>query len=157
MTPCKIYSKAFISRFADNEVPKPDHDAFARHVEDCGACASILAAYRQMDHLFDAHADSQVEQIRKNLPPITLKKKTGIFSRLFSGLKGTFKGSMGLPLKLASLSAAAIILAVSLYPWQNDPMPGPSAIVNSVDTYGSSVMIIETTNTQHTIIWFSET
>ncbi len=153
MTPCKIYSKAFISRFADNEVPAPDHDAFTRHLEDCGACASTLAAYRQMGHLFDSHAGSQVKQIRKKLSPITLEKKTGLFSRLFSG----FKGSWGLPMKLASLSAAAIILAVSLYPWQNDPMPGPSAIVNSVDTYGSSVMIIETTDTQHTIIWFSET
>ncbi len=152
MTPCKTYSKAFISRFADNEVPAADHDAFTRHVDGCQACARTLADFRQMDQLFNNHADSQVKQIRDTLPPITLKKKAGIFSRLFSG-----SPNLSLSLKLASLSAAAIILAVSLYPWQNDPMPGPSAIVNSVDTYGSSVMIIETTNTQHTIIWFSET
>lgn len=63
--------------------------------------------------------------------------------------------------KLASLGTAALVLAVALLPWAGDPpldqAPEPSAIVKSVDTNGSSVMIIETTNTRHTIIWFSET
>ncbi|WP_020589481.1 hypothetical protein [Desulfobacter curvatus] len=36
-------------------------------------------------------------------------------------------------------------------------VPGPSAVVNSIDAYGSSVMILETAETHHTIIWFSET
>ncbi len=155
MTPCETYSKAFISRFADNEVTQANHDAFVRHAENCRTCTQTLAAYRQMDQLFNSHVKEEAKRI--GLSPISLKEKPGLFHRLFSGIKRPFQGTMRLPLKLASLSAAAIILAVSLYPWQTDPMPGPSAIVNSVDTYGSSVMIIETTDTQHTIIWFSET
>jgi hypothetical protein len=59
-------------------------------------------------------------------------------------------------LKLASITA---ILMISLFSFQNTwfGTPGPSAIVNSVDTDFASVMIIETQKEKHTIIWFSET
>ena len=166
MTSCDRYTDEFISRVADNEIPEQEHKEFIRHAENCSACAETLADFRQMGQLFSTHTASQVNRIRTELPPITLTAPQetqgfkGWIGSMTEGLKSVIgRGAMGL--KLASLSAVALILAVSLYTWQEDSgtgmVPGPSAIVNSVDTYGSSVMIIETSESQHTIIWFSET
>lgn len=169
MTPCNRYTDEFISRVADDEVPEQEHSDFIRHAESCSACADTLADFRLMRQLFFSHTESEVSRIRTELPPITLtapqqaKNREGLqgwFSRMTGVLKAVFgRGAMGL--KLASLSAASLILAVSLFTWLGDSgtamVPGPSAIVNSVDTYGSSVMIIETPESHHTIIWFSET
>jgi hypothetical protein len=145
MTPCKRYTEAFISRVADNAVPEQERSGFFHHAQTCGTCAETLENYRQMGQMFTSHTANQVHQIHRELPPICVTSPQGRLRCISAGLK----------LKLASLSAAALILAVSLYTWQSDT--GPSAIVNSVDTYGSSVMIIETSESQHTIIWFSET
>ncbi|HCY84764.1 MAG TPA: hypothetical protein DHV36_06475 [Desulfobacteraceae bacterium] len=169
MTPCNRYTKEFISRVADNEVRQEAHSVFLRHAKTCAACAETLADFRQMGQLFSSHTEAEVGRIRTELPPITVtapqgaqnrKGLWGWIGRMGQGLASVFgRGAMGL--KLASLSAVALILAVSLYTWQGDSgngmVPGPSAIVNSVDTYGSSVMIIETPESHHTIIWFSET
>lgn len=169
MTPCNRYTDEFISRVADNDVPDQEHSDFIRHAERCSACADTLADFRRMGQLFSSHTASQVSRIRTELPLITLtaprqtKNREGLqgwFSHMTDGLKAVF-GRDAMGLKLASLGAVALIIAVSLYTWQGGGgtamVPGPSAIVNSVDTYGSSVMIIETPESHHTIIWFSET
>ncbi len=72
----------------------------------------------------------------------------------FGNIFGTF--GKNIYLKLASIAA---ILMISLYTFQGGLFTpsGPSAIVKSVDTDFTSVMIIETQNKKHTIIWFSET
>jgi anti-sigma factor RsiW len=145
MTECNKYTKAFISQFADKEVSERERDGFIRHMAQCRTCAETEAQFRQINQTFTRHINSQVSHIRKELPPLSLEKK-----------HGWFRLPVGLGLKLASLGAAALILMISLYPGINDPVQNPSAIVNSIDTYGSSVMIIESPNTQHTIIWFSE-
>jgi len=114
----------------------------------CQSCTSKEARFRQMAPTFEAHVAAQTLMIKTTLPPI-------------SPVKNPTTRPKGRVHKLASLGTAALIFAVALLPWTDDPgldqIPEPSAIVNSVDTYGSSVMIIETANTQHTIIWFSET
>ncbi|WDP87152.1 MAG: zf-HC2 domain-containing protein [Desulfobacter sp.] len=153
MAACDKYSTEFISRFVDNEVSKQDHDAFVRHTAGCRACAQTEVKFRQMAKTFDRHARSGAAHIQSQLPPIILEQKPKKTVKILSG----FKRPMGIGLRLASIGAAALILMLAVYPWSKTPGPGPSAIVNSVDTYGSSVMIIESANAHHTIIWFSET
>jgi hypothetical protein len=59
-------------------------------------------------------------------------------------------------IKLASLTAVAALLILIVFQ-PPPPQLSPSAIVKSLDTNASSVMIIETLKEKHTIIWFSET
>jgi len=150
MTRCNRYSEEFISRFVDQEVTPFDHSTFIRHMNDCQDCAELESKFRLMTSGFERHVDSQTLRIKKESPPISFEKQLAWKNRY-----------RNLTLKLASLGTAALIFTVALLPWAGDPardrIHEPSAIVNSVDTYGSSVMIIETVNTQHTIIWFSET
>ncbi len=140
MTSCSRYTEEFISRFVDNQVSCPDQDNFVRHMDSCPACAKTLAEFSQVNHAFERHVATQANRIR----PISLEKKPAARSR-------------GIVLKLAAMGTAGLIFAVALLPWAGDRISEPSAIVNSVDTYGSSVMIIDTQDNRHTIIWFSET
>lgn len=142
MTSCKIYSEEFISRFVDNEVSSLDHDKFIRHMADCRACTQTEGRFRQMTPIFEGHVSAQAIKIT----PISIAQKNKQVGR-----------SKGLVLRLASLGTAALIFAAVLFPRAGDPVMESSAIVNSIDTYGSSVMIIDTQETHHTIIWFSET
>ncbi len=142
MTSCKIYTEEFISQFVDNEVSPFDQDEFVRHMADCRACNEIEGRFRQVPQVFEGHVAAQAFKI----PPISLEKKNKQVNR-----------PNGLLLRLASLGTAALIFAFFLFTRAGDPIREPSAIINSVDTYGSSVMIIDTQETQHTIIWFSET
>ncbi len=151
--PCVTYTEEFISCFVDNELDQDQHDEFADHLNTCTSCAQVEASLRQLSREFNTHVQTQAVWIRTFQPPITLPAGLGRDQGRLPGLVNWFKGS--LTIKLASLCAAAILIFFSLYP--DTEAPSPSAIVKSVDTNGSSVMIIETPNTQHTIIWFSET
>lgn len=154
MTSCNTYKDEFISRFVDNEVSTRDHEDFVHHMAVCPACKNKVSRFGQMASAFERHAAAQALSIKVPLVPISLETEKGKRRQADGQPKGMI-------LKLASLGTAALIFAVALLPWTGGPnldqLPEPSAIVNSVDTYGSSVMIIETANTQHTIIWFSET
>ncbi|WDP89647.1 MAG: zf-HC2 domain-containing protein [Desulfobacter sp.] len=147
MISCTAYSEEFISRFVDNEVSSYKRDAFIRHMAGCPDCAAKEAAYRQLSLGVSRHIDAQAQRIQNELPPISVRRTTR---------PGGRRRSRGFTLKLASLGTAALILAVAVFPWTRTPINEPSAIVNSVDTTGSSVMIIDTPDTRHTIIWFSE-
>lgn len=146
MASCKMYTEEFISRFVDLEVSKTDHDAFIRHMAVCAACTETEKAFRQVSADADTFIESNALKISHGLPPISAED---IHTRA-SRPRGGF-------LKLASLGTAAIIFAAALLPWTGEIMDEPSAIVNSVDTTGSSVIIIDNPDTRHTIIWFSET
>lgn len=146
MRPCKRYTQEFISRFVDDEISRADHEKFVRHMADCPACAHTAERFKYISQGFGHHIDDQILNIKLQLPPAPLKPE-----------QGWKIGNKGLGLKLATLGTAAIILAAALVPWPGSKKAEPSAIVNSVDTYGSSVIIIDTLETQHTIIWFSET
>lgn len=143
MKPC-VYTDAFISRFVDNEVSSSDHHAFVRHLAGCAPCAHRVASFRQLSIKANRHLESQAKRIQNQLPPLSVAS---------SQTRGPARAMV---LKLASLTAAAMVLGAVFIPW-NGEGPEPSAIVNSVDTTGSSVMIIDTPDTRHTIIWFSET
>lgn len=157
MTTCKAYSQEFISRFVDNEVTADDHEAFTRHMAQCHSCAQKEAKFRQITQGFQQHVSTQATAINRQMSHTTMDRKPSMLKRFLSLFSGPSGRSQRFGIKLASLGAAALIIVVAVFPWTKETQPGPSAIVNSVDTYGSSVMIIETADTQHTIIWFSET
>lgn len=154
--PCSKYSFEDINRFVDNEFPQDRCHELIRHLPHCPDCSLLIEQYKSISIVFSDHADQQ----KLKIDPEKLKHKLN--QGLENSQKNLLKNISGffgknIYLKLASITA---ILVISLFASQGgglfDPA-GPSAIVTSVDTEFTSVMIIETQKNKHTIIWFSET
>ncbi len=153
---CPTYSLEHLSLFADGELPQKDANDLEAHLLTCSACTRRLENLSEINHCFDGHVRALTKQENQ---PVSV---TGAWP----WPKGRFKNLFGratnpLSLKLASLGAMALIAMVAVFniPMHDNPIPSgasPSAIVKSVDTDSSSVMILETETDKHTIIWFSE-
>ncbi|MBU8910228.1 MAG: zf-HC2 domain-containing protein [Desulfobacterales bacterium] len=152
---CNKYTSEDISRFVDNELPRNRYHELVQHLSHCPECKLLVEQYRSISAAFNEHADQQelkigtgkLKQKVDHVIQNSQKKPVGTVFGLFS---------KNIYLKLASITA---ILMISLFIFQEglfDPA-GPSAVVTSVDTDFSSVMIFETQKEKHTIIWFSET
>ncbi|RLC03009.1 MAG: hypothetical protein DRH34_06420 [Deltaproteobacteria bacterium] len=144
---CSRYRSEDISRFVDNELSQARYHELAKHLRDCPDCRSLVEKYKNLTVMFNDHAGHTGLKI----DPAALKQN------LVLTTQSSLKKILGnIYLKLASIAA---ILIISLFWFQGGMFrsTGPSAIVTSVDTDFSSVMIIETQKKKHTIIWFSET
>lgn len=152
---CRKFKDEEISRFVDDELPRDRYDNLADHQAHCKYCRQTIEHYRTMAAVFSHHAD---QQILKMDPSRTRQAVAQAIQERKIKPSGPVSGFFGknIYLKLASIAA---ILMISLFTVQTGLLGGsvPSAIVQSVDTEFSSVMIIETQKEKHTIIWFSET
>jgi hypothetical protein len=154
--PCSRYANEIISCFIDNEVNSVLHNEILQHQSQCPDCSPLIEQYRSAAARFTQLADSQTAGLNldrktvKSVQAIPAARKKPIFLP-------TFLFNQNRYLKLAAIAA---ILVISLAAFQknhvNEPK-SPSAIVKSIDTDFTSVMIIETQKEKHTIIWFSET
>ena len=145
---CSKYTEKFISRFVDNELDTANTMEFSSHLGSCPDCEKTVARFENIGIVFNTHAQRQIARVSSMATTSTgldYKKSTGLFGRMTDHLY----------IKLASLTAVAALLILAVF--QTTPPTGPSAIVKSLDTNASSVMIIETLTEKHTIIWFSET
>lgn len=145
--PCSKYTKEIISQFVDNELDPASTMELSSHLGICPDCAELVARFQTIGIVFSNHAATQAAQISPLAPhPLDPGKPGGLFGWTIDHLA----------IKLASLTAVAVLMILAVFQWT--PPPGdPSAIVKSLDTNASSVMIIETLSEKHTIIWFSET
>lgn len=158
---CHKFSKEFISRFVDNDLDAEDHNAFIHHKVHCLDCCAAETRFRQAEMIFERQADAIAGQLLKNTPKIFIKtgekNHESDIDRIMKRKSRRTQAIIG----ILSLAVAAVI--TFLAPWHQGKLPislsvpGPSAVINSVDAYGSSVMILETAKTHHTILWFSET
>lgn len=144
---CSRYRPREISRFVDNELSQSRHQELAQHLLSCSECSRLARQYQSLSLMFTDHLDTT----RLKIDPDSLKQK---FERATQSTGKTIRGNIYL--KLASIAA---IVMISLFAFQTGLFRSvdSSAIVTSVDTDFSSVMIIETQKKHHTIIWFSET
>jgi len=145
---CSKYTQKFISRFVDNELDPARTMEFSFHLKNCQDCAKLVTKFQKLGIVFNTHVATQIAQaspVDLATTPLDYEKPNGLFGRMTDHLY----------IKLASLTAVAALLILAVF--QGAPPAGPSAIVKSLDTNASSVMIIETIKEKHTIIWFSET
>jgi hypothetical protein len=143
------------------ESDEKEHNAFIRHKAQCPDCRAVEARFRQADIIFATQADVMTEKLLKDASEIFIKTEERDHT---PGIKGIIQPRFpGTPTVFGVLSIAVAAVIMTLTFWQHGRwptggvVPSPSAVVNSVDAYGSSVMILETAETHHTIIWFSET
>ncbi len=145
-----------MSRFIDGELSSDQYQSIEHHLPLCADCSSLIDRYKAVSSAFSRHISKQsigtatALYLKHKFEKITLnsgEKSSGTISGLFG---------KNIYLKLASIMA---VLMIGFFPFDEDLLnnsPGPSAIVNSLDAEYTSVMIIETQEEKHTIIWFSE-
>jgi hypothetical protein len=165
---CSKYTEKFISQYIDNELDSARSMEFSSHLGNCPDCKEKVNDFKRLSIVFNNHTETQVAQAQvaqaqvaqaqvAQASSLNMAKKfsnpgkhNGPFARFFKS------PTDHLYIKLASLSAIAALLILIVFQ-PPPPQVSPSAIVKSLDTNASSVMIVETLNEKHTIIWFSET
>ncbi|MCF8113068.1 MAG: zf-HC2 domain-containing protein [Desulfotignum sp.] len=152
---CNRYKKKQISRYIDGELPRHQLKKIRQHLDTCPACRELAAQFRDAARSFNELAD---------LPGVDIDP-----ARLYRTIKKPAEKPAGLRIgrffsrpvrhSLAAAASIAVLVFISMYALKNDsPAPaGPSAIVTSIDTDYTAVMILETPGTHHTIIWYSGT
>ncbi len=152
---CTQFSSEQISQYVDQELPFDLSREIFEHEKSCPLCRDLIRQYHTLSELFSDHTNRHaaaidtetLDQSMGELHTGSLKKDMPSFGRLFG---------KNIYLKLASIVAIVMISLVAFQDHRTGAA-GPSAIVKSINTDLSSVMIIETEKKKHTIIWFSET
>ncbi len=146
-----ICDTELVSRYLDNELDGNELKRVETHISDCKSCRTRLNDYIKIDNginfLINNRADAQ---------------SRGFENRVIEAIRGKRAGSTSW--KKAVLSKRMLVpagLAVSVilmfFTFLKSPAQiGPTAIVSSLSGSGSSVMILETSETRQTILWFNE-
>ncbi len=155
-TDCRTYNLEQLGRFADNEAEPALQAQIALHLSSCEDCRLTVERCCQMKE-FVSHA---VSAKAGSIDTLGLEER--VFQKALGSKGGGIKKvfdyfSSRLYLKIASVAAILIISLVVHMQYGPVDTAGPSAIVTSVDGSMSSVMIFETQQSKHTVIWFSET
>lgn len=152
---CRTYDLNILGAFADNELAPDQADDIRRHVDTCPDCSRMVEKIRSL-------SDEAARAVSVGIQGIDADKLAqGVGRRVADSGSGRGKKvfdyfSIKSYVKIATVAAMAVI-AVVFYQGRPVSTPEPSAIVTSVDAGMASVMIFETQNTSHTVIWFTET
>ena len=159
-TSCSRYSEKQISRFIDGALSRQEIEQIRQHLSSCPACRDLAAQFRKAAKTFE----ELVEPPGKVIDPDRLyqsmlhsaeKPGGSRAGRFFSHRFYRFVPFRPL---LAAVSAAVLLVIGGIVLMNNGISPdSPSAIVTTIDTEYTAVMIFETPDTHHTIIWYSET
>lgn len=152
---CRKYTGKQISRYIDGDLSRHQRRQIRQHLGTCPACRDLAARFQEVTPTFNeltelpggsidpARLYERLQQSTENPADFRARR---IFTRPVR------------PFLVAAASLAALFV-ISLFALNNHgpAITGPSAIVKSIDTDYAAVMILETPETHHTIIWYSET
>ncbi len=145
---------SLLSLFFDQELPPAEHERVIVHLKDCPACRKELRDIRAVSSMFRAGLENNTLQagllnIERSVIDRIKRKKEPWWNR-FSNILTSRKF-------VIYAAGAAAMLVISVSGIRHSAIEaGPSAIVDSFTGETSSVMIMETPESQHTIIWFNE-
>lgn len=153
---CSKYDPESISRFADSAVSSEEYKEMKRHMETCAPCRKLAGEYRAISISLKSALYRETDSLAEGFA------LDGVLSRIErekrrrpAGLFGAY-GPKKILLQAVSI-AVIIVVGAGIYLGKPSVIPGPSAIVNYVEGDASSVMIFETMEEQHTVIWYTET
>jgi anti-sigma factor RsiW len=159
-TSCSRYSEKQISRFIDGALSRQELAQIRQHLTSCSACRDLAAQFRKTAKIFEELVE----------PPGTVIDPERLYQSMQHPAEnpaGSRAGGLSDPRfrrfvpfrPLLAAAAAAVLLVIGGIALMNNGISAdsPSAIVTSIDTEYTAVMIFETPDTHHTIIWYSET
>ena len=145
----KRCDEALLSRYIDGETAPEDTRQIERHLPHCPGCRQFVQQQGQL-----------ARQLRRE---VTAARQAVDFDRLERQITGAAAARRWQPrhwllswklwLPVAATAAVGLFFFTSLF---QPPPAGPSAIINSFTGKVSSVMILETPQRHHTVIWYSE-
>ena len=159
-TSCGKYSEKQISRFIDGALSRQKIAQIRHHLTSCSTCRDLAAQFRKAAKTFDELAEQpglviDPDRLYQSMRP-SAEKPAGSRAGIFFGPR--FRRFIPFRPMLAAASAAVLLVIGGIALMNNGISPdSPSAIVTSIDTEYTAVMIFETPDTHHTIIWYSET
>ncbi len=152
---CGRYTKKQISRYIDSELPRHQLRQIRQHLDTCPACRDLAAQFRDVTQSFKELAELPGVVIDPAPLYRTMKKAGKKTARPWTGR--FFNKPVRLFLAAAASIATLFFISVYSLKHEGTAISGPSAIVTSINTDYTAVMILETPDTHHTIIWYSET
>jgi anti-sigma factor RsiW len=162
MKKCNRYTTEMLSQFVDNALPPETRTELARHLTTCPTCRHTVKRYQSitskvMQNIQRHGSRANNTALEQNLLVKIRKEKAMKASNLsfFQGVINFIKGKK-IYLQMASF-AAILLMSMAFLQDQKVVFQTPSAIVNSIDGEMASVMILETREQRHTIIWYKET
>lgn len=159
-TSCSRYSEKQISRFIDGALSRQEVEQIRQHLDACSACRDLAAQFRKAAEIFEELVEPpgkviDPERLLQSMQHSAEKPAGPRAGRLFD--RRFYRFVPFRPL-LASVTAAVLLVIGGIALMNNGiSSDDPSAIVTSIDTEYTAVMIFETPDTHHTIIWYSET
>jgi hypothetical protein len=140
-----------IDQLHDDELAPEERKAVIEHLNTCASCQGILKDSQILSKLFRDNVDDVLS--RTDLRGLDEKILDRIAKRPAGKLRRLF---LSKPFIIPASAVAAVVLVFFTFFTPQISDPGPSALINSFTGRISSVMIIETPNTRHTILWFAE-
>lgn len=148
----KICGSHLISDYHDGELDPQKTLEVKAHIDSCPECRGMLLKYDDLtEKMGSAFAGNFVHD--------TVKIENDLTERIIKDKKKLLEKWTDLIFAKRTLIPAGIVasLAVMILTFSLDNSPaGPSAIIQSISGSGSTVMIMETTETRQTILWFNE-
>ncbi len=142
-----------VSRFYDGELGPERHDRVRAHIKRCPQCGKMLEELKTLsEHVKTYIIGDQLKSRSISLEDRVVDKIRKEDSAPWEKIRSA------LSLKRTWIPAVAIAsLALVFFTLLRTPgIPGPSAIITSLSGDTTSVIIMETPDTGHTILWFTE-
>ncbi len=139
----------------DQELDEREVARFKEHLETCPSCRQALKENQALSEVFNAGFTNVV--LRTSLENI----EDRVMDKIQSRSQPWWRQVPGLltPKRMllpATALTALLVVLVLYFPGSRSINGGPSALVSSLGGESASVMVFETPNTRHTIIWFEE-
>jgi anti-sigma factor RsiW len=150
----KMCDQGLLNRFFDEELGPGEYAHMTEHLKACPACQRVLRENQALSNHLGAGLDEELsradlERVEENVLALIRRKETPWRTRLRDLLVSK---RFFVP---ATAMVAVFVLFFALFRHPSS-MPGPSAIVSSVEGDVASVMILETPESHQTIVWITE-
>ena len=164
---CTAYDQITAELYLDHELPPKTAKAFKEHIKNCHSCKEKIETLEKVSQLFTRSIhhptpppSSLEEEVLLKIKSYQVKsrqfKSQQVKSQQIKFRLGELLTSWKFYMQTASLVALSMITLFFFQGTQTIAQE-PSAIVESMDSTISSVMIFETQHDKHTIIWYKET
>lgn len=139
----------------DQELDEREEVRLKEHLETCPSCRRALKENQALSKLFEADVANAV--LNTSFENIENRVMDKIRSRNLPWWRSI--PDLLTPKRIllpGAALAALLVVSIFYFPGPRSINSGPSALVSSLGGETASVMIFETPNTRHTIIWFEE-
>ncbi len=144
---------ATVSRFYDRELDRESYDRVKKHIDTCRKCRTYLSNLAAISE----HVKGPLAEGTAGLQPYRVEE--GVLAAIQEKQRPWWENTKERLLSKAVLIPATALVSLCLLMFvllRSPAVSGPSAIITSLSGDAASIVIMETPETGHTILWFTE-